>query len=362
MTASLKEAVLDALRGVEDPDLHKDLVTLGMVRDLEVDGSGSVKVTICLTTPACPMKEKIKGDCERAIAAVAGVSSYNVTMTAEVRQGAIGEGKTAIPGVRNIIAVGSGKGGVGKSTTAVNLAIALGIMGARVGVLDADLYGPNVPGMLGVSGKPRVIDNRIIPLNTQWGITCLSMGFMVDADRPLIWRGPMLHGALRQLLFDVAWGQLDYLVIDLPPGTGDVQLTLAQSVPGTTSVIVTTPQNVALQDAKRGVAMFREVKVPIGGIIENMAYYLCPKCGHRDEIFDSSGGENAAARLGVPFLGRIPLVTEIREGMDVGRPIATVTDSPLAAIYQDIARKVAQQVSLTNAKTGNPFAIIPAVR
>lgn len=359
--AALKDRVLDALRTVQDPDLHKDLVTLNMVRDLEADESGRVSVTICLTTPACPMKEKIRGDCEAAIRSVPGVTDLAINMTAEVRAGRVDSDKTPIQGVRNIIAVGSGKGGVGKSTTAVNLAVALARLGARTAILDADIYGPNVPSMLGAVGRPKVIDNRIIPILAN-GVHCMSMGFMVTDDQPLVWRGPMLHGVLKQLLHEVSWGVQDYLVIDLPPGTGDVQLSLTQAVPVTGTVIVTTPQNIALQDARKGIAMFQKIGVPILGIVENMSYYLCPKCGHRDEIFDNAGGERAAAKYGVPFLGRLPLNTQIREGMDTGRPVAANDATEFPAIYRDIAQKVAQQVSMANAKTGNVFAIIPETR
>lgn len=354
----LKYTVLEALRGVQDPDLHKDLVSLNMIRDLKVEPDGKVFFSVCLTTPACPLKEKIKADCEAALWPLAGVSQINVTMTSEVQSGKVDAGKVPIQGVRNIIAVGSGKGGVGKSTTAVNLAVALGRMGARTGILDADIYGPNVPGMLGASGRPKVIDNRIIPMQAH-GITCISMGFLVQDDQPLVWRGPMLHGVLKQLLHDVNWGQLDYLVIDLPPGTGDVQLSLSQTVPVTGAVIVTTPQNVALQDARKGIIMFQKVNVPILGIVENMSYYLCPKCGHRDDVFDNAGGEKAAATHGVTFLGRVPLNTKIREAMDRGTPIALAKDSEFDVIYNDIAQKVAQQISLLNARSKSPFAIIP---
>lgn len=353
-----KEQVIEALRTVQDPDLHKDLVTLNMVRRATADEAGNVAVTICLTTPACPMKEKIKGDCEQAIRRIPGVAKLDIEMTADVGAGKVDAGKIPIQGVRNIIAVGSGKGGVGKSTTAVNLAVALGRLGARVGILDADIYGPNVPGMIGARGRPRVIDNRIIPIQAQ-GISVMSMGFMVDEEQPLVWRGPMLHGVLKQLLHEVNWGQLDYLVIDLPPGTGDIQLSLAQTVPVTGTVIVTTPQNVALQDARKGVAMFQKVNVPILGLIENMSYYLCPQCGHRDEIFDNAGGENAASKLGVPFLGRLPLNTQIREGMDQGKPVALNDETEFPALYKDIAEKVAQQVSIANSRSGNIFAVIP---
>jgi ATP-binding protein involved in chromosome partitioning len=293
---------------------------------------------------------------------VEGVRNIDVQMKAEVRRGAVDAGKTPIEGVRNIIAVGSGKGGVGKSTTAVNLAVALAREGARVAILDADIYGPNVPVMLGATGRPKVIDNRIIPIRAG-GVDCMSMGFMVDENQPLVWRGPMLHGVLKQLLHDVKWGEQDYLIIDLPPGTGDVQLSLAQTVPLTGSVVVTTPQNVALQDVRKGVAMFQKVNVPILGIVENMAYYLCPKCGHRDEIFSSNGGENAAAKLGVPFLGRIPLNTQIREGMDIGRPVAANDDTEFGPLYRDMARRVAQQVSIAQAGPGcGRFTLPPILR
>jgi ATP-binding protein involved in chromosome partitioning len=356
-SATLTESVRAALGTVQDPDLHKDLVTLGMIKDLVVSDSGAVKVTVELTTPACPMKEKIKNDCDVAIRSVEGVTTVEINMTANVRAANPGAGRTPIQGVKNIIAVGSGKGGVGKSTTAVNLAIALSRLGAKVGLLDADIYGPNVPGMIGATGRPKVIENRIIPLQAR-GLSVMSMGFMVNDDQPLVWRGPMLHGVLKQLLNDVKWGELDYLVIDLPPGTGDVQLSLTQAVPLTGSVVVTTPQNVALQDAKKGIVMFQSTQVPILGIVENMSYYLCPKCGHRDEIFDSSGGENAAKKFGVPFLGRLPLNTQIREAMDRGTPVADDPGSEFGMIYREIAEKVAQQVSIANAK--KPFAVIQA--
>ncbi|MCC6546977.1 iron-sulfur cluster carrier protein ApbC [Candidatus Sumerlaeota bacterium] len=351
-----KDQILNSLRVVQDPDLHQDIVALGFVRDVKVDSTGKVDVTICLTTPACPVKEQLKTQAEEAIRCVPGVTGVNVTMTAEVRSARPDANKTPIEGVRNIIAVGSGKGGVGKSTTAVNLAIALGKMGARTGILDADIYGPNVPGMLGIHGRPKVIDARIVPMSAH-GITAMSMGFMIDGDTPLVWRGPMLHGVLKQLLQEVRWGALDYLIIDLPPGTGDVQLSLSQTVPVTGAVIVTTPQNVALQDARRAVAMFQKVNVPILGMIENMSYFLCPKCSHREEIFDNAGGENAASKLNVPFLGRLPLDTAIRKSMDQGRPVA-VDDGEFGKIYVELAQRVAQQVSLINSDSKRPISVV----
>lgn len=352
-----KDQVFKALSTVLDPDIKQDLVTLGMIRDVVVDDKGNVSFSVCLTTPACPLKEQIRQDCERAVRAIEGVAEIRIEMTHQVSQGKVEHGKTPIEGVRNIIAVGSGKGGVGKSTTAVNLAVALAKLGARTAILDGDIYGPNVPSMLGASGRPKVLDNRIIPIQAH-GLSIMSMGFMVTDDQPLVWRGPMLHGVLKQLLHEVAWGQQDYLVIDLPPGTGDVQLSLSQTVPVTGSVIVTTPQNIALQDAKKGITMFQKVNVPILGIVENMSYYLCPKCGHRDEIFSNAGGENAAAKFGVPFLGRVPLNTSIREGMDTGVPVASQDDSPFCQIYRELAQKVAQQISVENAKTGNRIATV----
>jgi len=351
------DQVRDALRVVQDPDLHKDIVALGFVKEIVVSADGDVAAVVELTTPACPVKELLKDQCVEAIKSLPGVREVKVTMTAMVRAAAPAAGRTPIQGVKNIIAVGSGKGGVGKSTTAVNIAVALARLGAKVGLLDADIYGPNVPGMVGASGRPQVIENRIIPLQAR-GMSVMSMGFMVNDDQPLVWRGPMLHGVLKQLLHDVKWGELDYLIIDMPPGTGDVQLSLAQAVPVTGAVVVTTPQNVALQDAKKGIVMFQNTQVPILGIVENMAFYLCPKCGHRDEIFDTMGGENAAKKYGVPFLGRLPLNTSIREAMDRGTPIADDPATEFGKIYREIAERVAQQVSIVGARKS--FAVAQA--
>jgi len=346
-----KEDVYTALRTVLDPDLQKDLVTLGMVKAVEVGADGQVSVTVELTTPACPLKAKIQGDVERAVAAVDGVRAVKVDMGARVQHGHIAQGKAPIPGVKNIVAVASGKGGVGKSTTAVNLALSLKSLGASVALLDADIYGPNVPGMLGIGGKrPHVVDNRMAPVEA-YGLRVMSMGLVVPDDQPVIWRGPMLHGALRQLLNDVNWGETDYLVIDLPPGTGDVQLSLVQTVPVTGAVIVTTPQKVALQDAQKGIIMFQKVDMPVLGLVENMAYFVCGHCGERENIFDTGGGERIAKELDVPFLGQIPLVTGIREGMDEGTPIVVADpESPWTQAYRDVAERIAQQVSIQNAQ------------
>lgn len=356
--AELKELVIDALRTVDDPDLKKDLVSLGMVKEVEVAANGDVRVTVELTTPACPLKEKIKGDCTAAISKVPGIGAIDINLTANVQKGAVPDGKMPIDGVRNVIAVGSGKGGVGKSTTAVNIAVALHQMGARVAILDADIYGPNVPGMLGVMDRPKVVGKRIVPIEAH-GIHVMSMGFLVSEEQPLVWRGPMLHGVMKQLLRDVAWGEQDYLVIDLPPGTGDVQLSLSQMAPVTGAVIVTTPQNVALQDVRKGVQMFRKVEIPILGVVENMSYYLCPKCGNRDEIFSSGGGRGAAQEMETELLGEIPLNSKIRSLSDVGRPPAADEESDFYHIYAEVARKVAQRVSILNSAAGpKPFAVI----
>jgi len=353
-----KEDVTKALSTVDDPDLKKDLVSLGMVKEIEVDSSSNVKATIELTTPACPLKQKIEDDCRAAIEKIEGVGQITINLTADVSKAKVPDGKEAIPGVKNIIAVSSGKGGVGKSTSAVNIAIALHKLGARVAILDADIYGPNVPGMLGLSGRPKVIEKRIIPLES-YGIHAMSMGFLVSEEQPLVWRGPMLHGVMKQLLRDVSWGDQDYLVIDLPPGTGDVQLTLSQLVPVTGAVIITTPQNVALQDVKKGIQMFREVNVPILGVVENMSYYICPQCGNRDEIFAYGGGAKQAQSISEELLGEIPLNGNLRDGMDNGKPPAADPNSQFFPIYRGIAEKIAQQVAILNHRDGpKPFAVI----
>ncbi|MDK2970374.1 MAG: ATP-binding protein involved in chromosome partitioning [Candidatus Sumerlaeota bacterium] len=359
--SALKDKVLAALRTVQDPDLKRDLVTLNMIKSVEVDeAAGTVAVEVELTTPACPLKKKIEDDCRAAIAKVPGINKIDITMSARVTTAGQPEGKTALPGVKNVVAIGSGKGGVGKSTTATNIAVALKELGARVALLDLDIYGPNVPGMMGVTGRPKVINKRIIPIEAN-GVQTMSMGFLVSEDQPLVWRGPMLHGVMKQLIFDVAWGDVDYLVIDLPPGTGDVQLSLSQMVHVNGSVIVTTPQNVALQDVRKGLAMFQKVEIPVIGIVENMSYHLCPACGHRDEIFDHGGGERVAAELGLNFFGAVPLNSEIRRSMDIGRPVAGVRGSEFYKIYRAVAERVAQEVAIRNAAGGSvPIATIKA--
>jgi ATP-binding protein involved in chromosome partitioning len=342
-----KDEVLSALRTVQDPDLHKDIVTLGFVKDVRIAG-GDVDFTIELTTPACPVREEMKAEAEAKVAALAGVSAARAKMTANVSTRG-GFGRQAIPGVRNILAVGAGKGGVGKSTTSVNLAVALARKGARVGLLDGDVYGPNIPQMLGLAASPEVDDDKRILPPEGFGIKVISMGMLVPPDQPIIWRGPMLHGAVQQFMRDVAWGELDYLVVDLPPGTGDVALSMAQSVPMAGAVVVTTPQAVSVSDVRKAVAMFRQLNIPLLGVIENMSYFVCGHCQERTDIFGNGGGRHMAEDLGIPFLGEVPIDTRVRVGGDEGQPIvAAAPDAPAALAFLDLASRVAAQVSIQN--------------
>ena len=339
------ETILQALRVVQDPDLHKDLVTLGMIEDVKIDG-GSVSFTVALTTPACPVKDDLKRQCEEAVRPLPGVTSVEVTMTSRVRgKGGIGP-KLAIEGVAHVVAVASGKGGVGKSTVAVNLAVALAQEGARVGLIDADVYGPNVPVMMGVREQPFQKDGKILPLVAH-GVKLMSMGFLVDPETPVIWRGPMLHGVMQNFTRDVDWGTLDYLIIDLPPGTGDVQLSLAQQVPLAGAVIVATPQQVALDDAQKAIAMFQKLEVPVLGMVENMSYFVCPSCDARHEIFSHGGARQKAEAMGLPFLGAIPIHPSVRQAGDAGTPVlVTAPDSPEAEAFRALARQVAARLSI----------------
>jgi ATP-binding protein involved in chromosome partitioning len=342
-------AVLQALRNVKDPDLHRDIVTLNFVKDVTIRGD-DVAITIELTTPACPVREDLKAAAVSAVRdAIPGVGSVSVDMTSRVTQHDNSQKAAILPGVKNTIAVASGKGGVGKSTVAVNLAVALARDGASVGLVDADIYGPSIPMMMGIKGRPQVKGTRLVPLEN-WGVKVMSIGFLVDPMQAVIWRGPMASGAVKQFMSDVEWGELDYLIFDLPPGTGDIQLTLVQTIPLTGAVVVTTPQDISLADARKGFAMFQKVNVPVLGIIENMSYYVCAHCGNRDNIFDTGGGRRAAEELGVPFLGEIPLYTSIRVSGDNGRP-AVLDDQAkeLADSISLIARNMAAQISIRNA-------------
>ena len=338
------EQVLDVLRQVKDPDLHKDIVELGFVKDVQI-AAGDVAFTIELTTPACPVREQMETQARQLVSALPGVRSVQVKMTAMVRSMAGAQG-TELAGVKNLVAVASGKGGVGKSTVAVNLALALLADGARVGLLDADIYGPSIPIMMGTRDTPPgARGNQILPVQAH-GLAMMSIGFLAGQEAPIIWRGPMVHKMASQVLANVSWGELDYLIIDLPPGTGDAQLTLTQSAPLSGAVIVTTPQDVALEDVHRGVRMFEQVNVPILGIVENMSYFACPSCGHREDIFSHGGGKRAAAKYEVPFLGEVPILPAIRAAGDRGLPIvAAEPDSEAAQAFRAVARATAAQLS-----------------
>ena len=349
-----KEAILSALSTVQEPDLHQDLVTLNMVRNVEIEGD-SVSVTIMLTTPACPFRAKIERDSKAAMLTVDGVKTVTVKMDSDVPNDGRMRGLVKMP-IRNAIAVGSGKGGVGKSTVAVNLAVALAQAGARVGLLDADIYGPNTPTMLGVEKLPPPNGPRLIPA-TAYGIKMISMGLLVKPGQPLIWRGPMLNSAIRQFLGDVEWGELDYLIIDLPPGTGDASLSLAQALPLSGAVIVTLPQIVSLEDAGRGLNMFKTLEVPILGIIENMSYLDLPD-GTRMDLFGSGGGEYLAQMTETTFLGGIPIDQNVRIGGDTGKPIVVShPDSPVARALTEISQKIAAKVSVAALSSKNELPI-----
>jgi ATP-binding protein involved in chromosome partitioning len=359
--------ILDALRRIADPERAGDIVSLGMVSGLAIR-NGNVSFAIEVEPERGPRLEPLRKAAETAVFALPGVLSVTAVLTAERAGPAVGarpaagrgpaaasghthgQGaatrKLTVPGVRSIVAVASGKGGVGKSTTAVNLALALALQGLRVGMLDADIYGPSQPRMLGVNRRPSSPDGQTIIPVENYGIKCMSTGFMVAEDTPMIWRGPMVMGAITQMLRDVQWGELDILVADLPPGTGDAQLTMAQQVPLTGAVIVSTPQDIALIDARKGLNMFRKVDVPVFGIIENMSYFLCPHCGERSDIFSHGGARAEAKRLGVDFLGEIPLDMAIRETSDGGQPIVvSQPENPHAQVYRAIAARVWEKVS-----------------
>jgi ATP-binding protein involved in chromosome partitioning len=347
MTSNPTEAqVMEALSHVIEPELHKDLVTLNMIRDLQIKDN-AVDFTVMLTTPACPLKDQIEAESRAAVMTVPGVKTVSVSFDANVPEDRRLLSKMDI-GVKNAIAVASGKGGVGKSTIATNLALALAGSGASVGLLDADIYGPNIPLMMGVHERPRSGNGRILPPEG-YGVKLMSMGFLVEEGTPIIWRGPMIHSALRQFLSDVDWGELDYMVVDLPPGTGDASLSLTQSVALTGAVIVTTPQDVALADVVKGIAMFNQLEVPVLGVVENMSYFVCGHCGERTEIFSHGGGKTVAEHMNVPFLGEVPIDPVVRAGGDDGRPVVVAEpDSPAGIAIRDIATKVAAAISVQN--------------
>jgi ATP-binding protein involved in chromosome partitioning len=367
-TEGFQQALLQALRTVQDPDLKRDLVSLNMIRDLQATPEGRVSLRVVLTTPACPLKGKIESDVRAALEKVPGVRAIEIKMDAEVRKpgatgtGRPGQGVNPIPGVAHIIAVSSGKGGVGKSTVAVNLATALAMEGARVGLLDADVYGPNVPTMMGVTDQPRMLKEErgefLVPPSAH-GVKVMSMGFLVQGDQPLVWRGPMLHSVVHQFCNQVVWGDLDYLVVDMPPGTGDVQLSLAQLVPVTGAVLVTTPQEVSMQDVRKAFHMFEKVRVPVMGFVENMSYFECDSCTKRHHPFGSEGGKLLSRKFNTELLAQLPMVPTVREGGDEGRPIVVrEPQSAVALAFRELARTVAQKVSLLDAAQVDPSQLV----
>ena len=345
------ESVLEVLKPVQDPELQKSLVALNMIRNVKVEG-GNVSFALVLTTPACPLREFIKEDCEKAVRTLPGVEQVEIEITAETPQQKALPDRTGIDGVKNILAVTSGKGGVGKSTVAINLAVALAKTGATVGLIDADIYGPNAPIMMGLSEANVTVrdedGSQVLEPAFNHGVKMVSMGFLIDRDQPVVWRGPMLNGVIRQFLYQVQWGELDYMVVDMPPGTGDAQLTLAQAVPLAGAVIVTTPQDVAISDARRGLKMFEQLNVPILGLVENMSYFIPPDAPDKQyAIFGTDGGEKAATELGVELIGKVPMEMPVREGGDRGLPIVLAApESASAKALMTVAQKTAAKISV----------------
>ena len=358
MTDSIDQgAVLAALRAVTDPDLHKDIVSLGFVKNLTIEND-RIRFTIELTTPACPVKDQMRDQAHAAVLALPGVSDVQVEMTASVRAAATADAARApLAGVKNVIAVGAGKGGVGKTTVAVNLAIALAKCGGRVGMIDGDIYGPNVPIMLGMQAQLTTDGKKIVPAE-RYGLNVVSMGFLAQDDAAVIWRGPMLHGIIQQFFRDVRWGELDYLVVDMPPGTGDVALSLSQTVPVAGAIVVTTPQTVSVADSRRAIRMYQKLNIPTLGVIENMSHFVCPQCSSESDIFGKGGGEQMAKDVGIPFLGSIPIYEPIRVGSDTGVPIAIAEpESPAARAFFLAAEQTAAQISISSYK--RPIMLTP---
>ena len=349
------ESVQSALKNLVDPNTQIDFVTAKNVKNLRVE-NGDISLDLVLGYPAKSQFESIRKSVINALRALPGVKNVNVNISSQIVTHAVQRGVKLLPGVKNIIAIASGKGGVGKSTTAVNLALALAAEGAQVGILDADIYGPSQPMMLGITGRPDSLEENTIEPMEAYDLQASSIGFLIDDDAPMVWRGPMVTSALEQLLRQTRWRDLDYLIVDMPPGTGDIQLTLAQKVPVTGSVIVTTPQDIALLDARKGLKMFEKVGVPIIGIIENMSTYVCTKCGHEEHVFGTGGGEKMCKEYGVDFLGSLPLNLSIREQADAGRPtVVADPDGAISAIYKGIARQVAIRVAALSKDMSSKF-------
>ena len=346
MSSLTESALLEALKSVVDPNTGRDFVSTRQLRNLKVEG-GDVSFDVELGYPAKSQMPVLRKALIAAVRTQPGVENVSVNLSSKIIAHAVQRGVQLLPTIKNIVAVASGKGGVGKSTTAVNLALALAAEGARVGILDADIYGPSQPMMMGIEGRPESADGKTMEPLENYGVQVMSIGFLVDTDNPMIWRGPMATQALEQLLRQTNWADLDYLIVDMPPGTGDIQLTLSQRVPLTGAVIVTTPQDIALLDAKKGLKMFEKVGVPILGIVENMAVYVCPNCGHTEHVFGADGGKKMAAEYGVDHLGSLPLNLSIREQADSGRPtVVADPDSEIAMTYKAVARRVAVKIAL----------------
>jgi len=355
MTAVSRDRVEAALKTWIEPHLGTDLMTAQAVRDLTVDG-GRVSLALDLGFPLGAYREALAADVRKLLQALPGVERADVRVDSTILSHAVQRNLTPLAGVKNVIAVASGKGGVGKSTVAVNLALALAADGAAVGILDADIYGPSQPRMLGLTGKPTSKDGKHIEPMAAYGVKCMSIGFLIDAETPMVWRGPMVTQALVQLIRDTLWGELDYLIVDMPPGTGDIQLTLSQQVPVSGAVIVTTPQEIALLDARKGLKMFQKVEVNVLGVVENMSTHVCTNCGHEEHIFGAGGGESLAAQYQVPFLGGLPLELRIREQTDAGRPtVVAEPESTVAARYRDIARRATAQLALAGKEYAGAF-------
>ncbi|MFO1219283.1 MAG: iron-sulfur cluster carrier protein ApbC [Burkholderiaceae bacterium] len=345
MSTVTESALLDALKGVVDPNTGKDFVTTRQIKHLRIEG-GDVSFDVELGYPAASQIAPLRRMLVEAARRVSGVGNVSVQISSKIIAHAVQRGVALLPNVKNVIAIASGKGGVGKSTTTVNLALALAAEGARVGILDADIYGPSQPMMMGIDGRPESADGKTMEPLENYGVQVMSIGFLVEPDQAMIWRGPMATQALDQLLRQTNWGDLDYLLVDMPPGTGDIALTLSQRVPLTGAVIVTTPQDIALLDARKGLTMFEKVSVPVIGIVENMSVYVCPNCGHSEHIFGADGGRRMAEQYDVPYLGALPLNLSIREQADSGRPtVVAEPDGEIAQIYKAVARRVAVAVA-----------------
>ena len=345
-----ERVVIERLRTVKDPNLNRDIVTLNFVRDLEITAS-TVKLSLVVNTPLTPARVRLRDAARESLLGFSGIDAVEINLKSEIPKAGATAGKQSVPGIANIVAVSSGKGGVGKSTVAVNLAIALAKFGARVGLLDTDMYGPNVPIMVGVNEEPLVRGQKLLPHQAH-GVKVMSLGFLNRGDKPVVWRGPMLHTAVRQFLYDVEWGELDYLIVDMPPGTGDAQLSLAQLVPVQGAVLVTTPQEVAMADVRKAINMFEQVHIPVLGIVENMSYFICSNCSERHAIFGSGGGEELAKQFNTILLGQVPLSMSVREGGDLGVPIVVgAPESVQALAFTHIAETVANQISLSSLRS-----------